>query len=58
MESAHAEVTHHLVQRGYARLINGLERIENFSYIPVNSAKDIANKVHEILWQRVTAKKS
>jgi mitochondrial fission protein ELM1 len=52
VESTHTKIVDNLVARGCARILNRIDNIEMFSYPPINSAKNVARKVHEILTGR------
>jgi len=52
VESTHAEIVKYLIESGSARLLNGLEELEKFTYARKNSAKDIAKKVHDVFLKR------
>lgn len=49
VENSHSQIVHKLIKRGVARLFNDLNNFERFSYTPINSAKEVAIKVHEML---------
>jgi len=52
VEAKHMKMVSNLVDIGCARILDDSGVIEKFSYTPVNSAKDIAERVREVLSKR------